>query len=75
MRPGRIGSETAHLAIAVNISALQFRQPDFVEQVLAALDRTGANPKNLKLELTESMLVENIEEVIAKDDRNSSRMA
>jgi diguanylate cyclase (GGDEF)-like protein len=57
---------TAHLTVAVNISALQFRQPEFVEQVLSALDRTGANPKNLRLELTESMLVENIDEVIAK---------
>ncbi len=56
----------SNLSIAVNISALQFRQPEFVEQVLAAIDRTGANPKNLRLELTESMLVENIEEVIAK---------
>ncbi len=52
--------------IAVNISARQMRQSDFVEQVLAALDRTGANPQNLKLELTESMLVENVEEVISK---------
>jgi EAL domain-containing protein (putative c-di-GMP-specific phosphodiesterase class I) len=50
----------------VNISALQFRQPGFVATVLSALERSGANPKNLKLELTESMLVENIEEVIAK---------
>ncbi|MFZ1083548.1 MAG: PAS domain S-box protein [Terracidiphilus sp.] len=58
--------ETAHLAVAVNISALQFRQPGFVETVLNALERTGANPANLKLELTESMLVENIEDVIAK---------
>ncbi len=58
--------EAAHLSIAVNISALQFRQPEFVEQVLAALDRTGANPKNLKLELTESMLVDNVDEVISK---------
>jgi diguanylate cyclase (GGDEF)-like protein/PAS domain S-box-containing protein len=57
---------TAHLTVAVNISALQFRQPEFVEQVLSALDRTGANPKNLRLELTESMLAENIDEVIAK---------
>jgi diguanylate cyclase (GGDEF)-like protein/PAS domain S-box-containing protein len=57
---------TAHLAIAVNISARQFRQPDFVEQVLTALDSTGASPANLGLELTESMLVENIEEVIEK---------
>jgi diguanylate cyclase (GGDEF)-like protein/PAS domain S-box-containing protein len=58
--------ETAHLAVAVNISALQFRQPSFVETVLEALERSGANPKNLKLELTESMLVENIEDVITK---------
>ena len=58
--------ETAHITIAVNISARQLRQPDFVDQVLRVLDRTGANPKNLDLELTESMLVENIEDVIAK---------
>jgi diguanylate cyclase (GGDEF)-like protein/PAS domain S-box-containing protein len=58
--------DAAHLTIAVNISALQFRQPSFVEQVLATLRRTGANPDNLRLELTESMLVDNIEEVILK---------
>jgi diguanylate cyclase (GGDEF)-like protein/PAS domain S-box-containing protein len=57
---------TDHLVIGVNISARQFSQPEFVPMVLAALDRTGANPRNLELELTESMLVENIEEVIAK---------
>jgi diguanylate cyclase (GGDEF)-like protein/PAS domain S-box-containing protein len=55
-----------HVVIAVNISARQFRQPDFVQRVLDALDRTGASPRNLDLELTESMLAENIEEVIAK---------
>jgi diguanylate cyclase (GGDEF)-like protein/PAS domain S-box-containing protein len=59
-------TQTSSLSIAVNISALQFRQPEFVQQVLSALSRTGANPKNLRLELTESMLVEDIEEVIAK---------
>jgi EAL domain-containing protein (putative c-di-GMP-specific phosphodiesterase class I) len=58
--------QTAHLCISVNISALQFRQPEFVESVLDALRRTGAHPKCLKLELTESMLVENIEDVIGK---------
>jgi diguanylate cyclase (GGDEF)-like protein/PAS domain S-box-containing protein len=58
--------ETAHIAVGINISARQLRQPDFVERVLSAIDRTGANPKKLDLELTESMLVENIEEVIAK---------
>jgi diguanylate cyclase (GGDEF)-like protein/PAS domain S-box-containing protein len=58
--------QSAHLTLAVNISALQFRQQDFVTKVMSALERSGANPKHLKLELTESILVENIEEVIAK---------
>jgi diguanylate cyclase (GGDEF)-like protein len=58
--------ETAHLTVAVNISALQFRQPSFVEQVLATLRRTGANPGNLRLELTESMLADNLEDIINK---------
>ena len=57
---------TNHLTVAVNISARQLREPDFVNGVLSALDRTGANPTRLKLELTESMLVDNIESVIAK---------
>jgi len=59
-------SQTANISISVNISALQFRQPEFVDQVLMALHRAGANPQNLKLELTESMLVDNIEDVISK---------
>lgn len=54
------------ISVAVNISARQLRNPDFVENVLNTLDRTGADPRNLKLELTESMLVDNIEDVIAK---------
>ncbi|MGA2276915.1 MAG: EAL domain-containing protein [Terracidiphilus sp.] len=58
--------ETAHLSVAVNISALQFRQPAFEQQILDALRRTGADPRKLKLELTESMLIDEIEEVIAK---------
>jgi len=58
--------ETAHLSIAVNISALQFRQPSFVEHVLATLSRTGATPDKLRLELTESMLVDNLDDIIAK---------
>jgi diguanylate cyclase (GGDEF)-like protein/PAS domain S-box-containing protein len=58
--------ETAEISVAVNISGLQLRQPDFVEAVLAVLDRTGANPHKLDLELTESMLVENVEDVVGK---------
>ena len=46
----------------MNVSARQFRQSDFVAQVLAVLTETGANPQRLKLELTESLLVANVEE-------------
>jgi diguanylate cyclase (GGDEF)-like protein len=58
--------ETSHVSVAVNISAREFCQPDFEEHVLRVLKRTSANPRNLTLELTESMLVNNVEEVIAK---------
>ena len=59
-------SATAELSIAVNVSARQLHQSDFVEQVLAALQEAGAKPALLKLELTESVLVSNIEATIAK---------
>lgn len=58
--------ETAHLTLAVNVSAHQFRRTDFVDTVLAVLEHTGANPFRLKLELTESLLVDNVAEVIEK---------
>ncbi len=58
--------EEGDLTIAINISAFQFCQPDFVARVLAAVERSGANPNKLRLELTESMLLENIEDVIVK---------
>ena len=56
---------TRDLVLAVNVSAKQFRQVDFVEQVQAAVQRHAINPNLLKLELTESMLLENIEDIIA----------
>jgi EAL domain-containing protein (putative c-di-GMP-specific phosphodiesterase class I) len=58
--------EMTHLTIAVNISAIQVRQDDFVNQVLSVLDRTGAKPERLKLELTESLLLNDLDAVIAK---------
>jgi diguanylate cyclase (GGDEF)-like protein/PAS domain S-box-containing protein len=64
--------EGEHLSIAVNISAREFRQPKFVDYVLAALERTGANPNNLKLELSESMFGENVEDVIARMNKLKS---
>ncbi|MES2072108.1 MAG: EAL domain-containing protein [Pseudomonadota bacterium] len=59
-------ADTAHLSIAVNVSPRQFRQADFVGQVLAMLDRVGTDPYKLKLELTESLLLDDVEDTIAK---------
>ncbi|SPE19958.1 conserved hypothetical protein [Burkholderiales bacterium] len=59
-------SDFAHLSLAVNISARQLHQSDFVGQVQAILDRTGIDPGKLKLELTESLFVGNMEDTIAK---------
>ena len=50
----------------MNVSAQAFRQPDFVEQVLAALRDAAANPRLLKLELTESLLLHDVEDSILK---------
>ncbi|MFZ0394794.1 MAG: PAS domain S-box protein [Terracidiphilus sp.] len=58
--------ETAGVTVAVNISAREFRQPDFVERVLSAVFRSNANARKLKLELTESMLVDNLGDIIGK---------
>jgi EAL domain-containing protein (putative c-di-GMP-specific phosphodiesterase class I) len=55
---------TEHLTLAVNVSARQFRQADFVDQMVATLNRFQTNPRRLKLELTESMLVDRLDEVI-----------
>jgi|GEM_PF-4553533 len=58
--------DMADLTVAVNVSARQFHHPDFVEQVLTALEEAGARPRLLKLELTESLLLEDVADVIAK---------
>ena len=54
------------LTLSVNVSAKQFRQPDFVAQVRRALWESNANPSHLKLELTESAVLESIEDTISK---------
>lgn len=56
---------TRELVLAVNVSPKQFRQANFVSQVHTSLQHYGINPARLKLELTEGMLVENIEDIIA----------
>ena len=57
---------TRDLYLSVNVSACQFRQPDFVDQVTASLRRHAANPARLKIELTESLLLDNVDQVVAK---------
>lgn len=57
---------TAGLVVAVNLCALQIFQNDFVASVVQILRQTGANPALLQLELTESVLAKNIDDVIDK---------
>ena len=57
---------TARLTLSVNVSARQFRQSEFVQEVLDVVARTGAPAARLKLELTESMLVDDVDDIIAK---------
>jgi diguanylate cyclase (GGDEF)-like protein/PAS domain S-box-containing protein len=52
--------------LAVNISPVQFHQPDFVRQVKAILENHGVDPRRLELELTENLVLEDIEEAIDK---------
>jgi diguanylate cyclase (GGDEF)-like protein/PAS domain S-box-containing protein len=56
----------AKLTISVNISARQFNQPDLVAHLLALINATGAPRDKLKLEMTESLLLENAQDVILK---------
>jgi len=58
-------SLTRKLVLSVNVSAKQFHQPDFAWQVKAVLQRHGVEPSLLKLELTEGMLLENVNNMVA----------
>lgn len=55
-----------HLHLAVNVSARQFQQADFVEQIIDVLEAAEVNPARITLELTESMVLGNISEAISK---------
>ena len=59
-------AETRRLTIAVNVSARQFRHPEFSSQILTLLRESGANPYRLKLELTESLLLTDFDDAIVK---------
>jgi diguanylate cyclase (GGDEF)-like protein/PAS domain S-box-containing protein len=60
------GMRTTPFSLSVNVSARQFRQADFVDEVLATIERTGVDARMLTLELTESMLVDDVETTIGK---------
>lgn len=57
---------TAGLSMAVNVSPRQFRHPDFVAQCTSVLARTRADARLLKFELTEGLLIEDVEATTAK---------
>lgn len=57
---------TARLTVAVNVSVHQLREPGFVSDVLQVLGECGVNLARLKLELTESVLIEDVDETIDK---------
>jgi EAL domain-containing protein (putative c-di-GMP-specific phosphodiesterase class I) len=59
-------SEAKHLTLSINVSSRQFAQSNFVEQIKACLNQYKIDPKLLELELTESMLVKDQNDVITK---------
>lgn len=59
-------AQTRHLSLAVNVSAQQFKQPDFVTKVAAALQAHRVDAARLKIELTESVILEDLNDVIRK---------
>jgi EAL domain-containing protein (putative c-di-GMP-specific phosphodiesterase class I) len=59
-------ADLKNLKLAINVSVHQFRQADFVQQVKSVMERTGVQAHQLKLELTESSLVHDIDDIIVK---------
>lgn len=63
---------TADLKMAVNVSVRQFRHPSFVDKVLSVVEKTGADAGKLVLEITESLLVDDVADAIGKMSRLKS---
>lgn len=66
LRAWESNPKTCNLMLAVNVSAKQFHQPTFVENLLDILKKYAVNPARLKLELTESILINDLEGIIQK---------
>ncbi len=56
----------AHPSVSVNVSARQFHHPDFIDMVEAEVAASGVDAGGLVLEITESLLLENVDEVVAR---------
>ncbi len=63
----------AELTLSVNLSAHLLYQDNFVEKLLELLEQSGANPARLKLELTETLLLDNMSEAISRMTRLKDR--
>lgn len=61
-----LSTNTASLTLAINVSGRQFQQPDFVGKLCNTIERYGINAQNLKLEITESLMLHDIEIVAEK---------
>ncbi|PPC93687.1 MAG: diguanylate cyclase [Methylotenera sp.] len=57
---------TSKLTVAVNVSVIQFIQPDFVDHILQTIEKYKIDPSKLKIELTESIFISNHEEIVDK---------
>ena len=64
LKAWQLNNTASHLAISVNISAKQCRQSEFIELVKACAHKFEINPALLRLELTESILLENVEDIV-----------
>jgi diguanylate cyclase (GGDEF)-like protein len=60
-----VDPQLAKLTLSINVSAHQLRQPDFARDALALVAASGADPRRLVLELTESQLAENVDHTLA----------
>ena len=66
LKKWQANGQTSAMTLSINISPRQFHQVDFVAEVLKSLSKVTVDPKLLKLELTERILLENTEEAVTK---------
>jgi diguanylate cyclase len=66
LQHGWQGTANGRLLIAVNISAIQFNHPDFVNRVSVILQETGANPRQIEFEITETAIMGSGDEVVER---------